>query len=281
MTRTAVLDPPAEDTGAPKRRRRPRVGRLLRRLPVRFVVFAVLALAAIGVLMWLMSWWSPVPVREVTVQGAETEKSAEILVAAGIEKGTPIRELDVAGITERVAALPGIESAQLELSRPWTIVIDVVERFPFAVVAKAPPPGQVAPTDSGKVTVAAGPWIVIDAAGAPIRETGQKPPRLPIVEPADQPGPALTAMAALSPDLREKVKKATVDPAGAVTMTLKSGTTVQWGPPGEDAEKAQAVAVLLQYKPEAINVSVPTRPALKGDLTLPKQNQPAPEDTLP
>lgn len=273
MTRTAVQDPPTTDSGAERRRRRLPVGRLLRRVPLRFVVFAVLAVAVAGVLAWLLSWWSPVPIRDVSVKGAEPEKTAEILAAAGIETGTPIRELDVEGITERVAALPGIESAQLVLSRPWTIVVDVVERFPFAVIEPAATPGQQAPAAGGR-------WVVIDAAGVPIREAGQKPQRLPVVEPADQPGPALTALAALAPEIRDQVRKATVDEAGAVTLMLKSGTTVQWGRPGEDDAKAQAVAVLLQYQPQGINVSVPSRPALKGDLTLPKKNQPQPDETL-
>lgn len=261
---TMTVDDPPRAEARPRRGRR---RRLLRRIPVRFVVFGVLAVAVAGVMAWLLSWWSPVPVRDVTVSGAEPEKAAEILAAAAIDPGTPIRDVDVAGITERVAAVPGIETAHLELSRPWTVVVAVVERFPFAVVAT---PGTT-PGTSG--------WVVVDAAGAPIRETGQKPPKLPVVEPADQPGPALTAMSALAPDLRAEVKKAAVDNAGAVTLTLKSGTVIRWGRPGDDLDKAQAVAVLLQYQPEGINVSVPQRPALEGQLQLPKKNLPDPDET--
>lgn len=283
MTTAAVDETVTAAEPGPSRRRR--------RVPVRYVAFGVLALAAIGVLGWLLSWWSPVPVRAVTVAGAEPGKEAEILAAAGIEAGTPIRELDAAAITERVAALPGIERANLELARPWTVVVDVVERFPFAVVAAGVPAATASPTatpsptpdPSGAPPVEGPPevtsWTVIDSAGVPIRETSDRPVKLPQVEPADQPGPALVALGALSPEVREKVKKAVVDGAGAVTLTLRSGTTVSWGQPGEDDAKAQAVAVLLQYQPSGINVAVPSRPALEGELKLPKQNQPDPDET--
>jgi cell division protein FtsQ len=268
MTRAAVdhasrSDEPEvsskEPVGKDRRLRRWTRGRP-RRLSGRAVFFGLMAAAAAGLLFWLMSWWSPIPIREVAVTGAAGDAQASILTAAGIPIDTPIRELDRAAIEQRVGSLPGVDTVDLELARPWTVVVNVVERFPFAVVAKG----------DG--------WTVIDAGGAEINEQPKKPPGLPVVAGDGDRTPILQALQALPPQLREKTAKGAVDKEGDVLLTMKTGTEIRWGLPGsDDATKAQAVAVLLQYKPEKVDVTVPERPALAGELTLPKENR-APSD---
>ncbi|MFN8126862.1 MAG: cell division protein FtsQ/DivIB [Candidatus Nanopelagicales bacterium] len=252
--------PDTVDDPAPRRRR---ARRMRRRWPLRLVVFGVLALVVLGVFGWLLSWQSPVPVRTVIVTGAAIDKQAEVKAAAAIVDGTPIRDLDVTGITDRVAAVPGIESVDVILERPSTIDLQVVQRVPFAV------------------TGADGRWTIVDRNGQPITDAGGKRPALPVVSTPGSaaPIPALHALAALPPDLRTKIKTAAVDAQGAVTLTMGSGVTIAWGLPGADALKARAVAAVLQYHPTGIDVSVPQRPALTGQLDLPKRLQ-APVDPL-
>lgn len=226
-----------------------------RRITARVVVFAVLGAGVVGLLAWLLSWWSPVPIREVVVIGAEGATADAVRAAAAIPTGASLRDLDRSAIEERVGALPGVDTVRLEIQRPWTVVVDVLERFPFAVV-----------TNGNQ-------WTVIDVGGVEINDQKDKPTGLPVLGEVADRTPVLAALAALPPELREKVQKGTVDKDGDVLLTLKSGVEIRWGLPGpDDAEKAQAVAVLLQYKPEEINVSVPQRPALTGELSLPKQN---------
>lgn len=261
MTRAAVdsasvdaEDQAASARGPGKRRRRER-GRQSR-VSGRVVFFGVLAAAVGGLLAWLLSWWSPVPIREVVVTGTAGDAQASVLTAAAIPMGTPLRELDRAAIEQRVGSLPGVDTVRLEIARPWTVVVSVVERFPFAVVAKGDR------------------WTVIDAGGAEINDQDHKPPGLPIVAEVVDRTPVLQALQALPPQLRQKVRKGGMDKDGDVILTTKSGIEIRWGLPGpEDATKAQAAAVLLQYRPEKIDVSVPERPALAGELTLPKQNR--------
>lgn len=262
MTRAAVDDPSDSRTEQPveepteheRRRTLPAAGRRPR-VPGRVVFFVAFAAAVAGLLAWLLSWWSPVPIRAVTVTGATGDTRDAILAAAGITTGTPLKELDTAAIEQRVGALPGIDTVRLEIERPWTVVIDVLERFPFAVVAKGDQ------------------WTVIDATGAGINDQDRKPPGLPVVAEVPDRTPVLSALQALPAHLREKIQKGTIDKAGDVVLTMKSGVEILWGLPGDDdATKAQAVAVLLQYKPEKVDVSVPERPALSGELSLPKQN---------
>ncbi len=256
MTTTLAPDEVAAPAAEPPRRRR----RLP--LPVRFVVFAVLAVGVLVGFLWLLSWQSPVPVRAVTVTGAAPEKQDELLAAAGIPTGTAIRDIDRAAVTERVGAVPGIESVDLVLERPFTIALAVVERVPFAV------------------TQTAGGWTVLDQHGDPISEGPDRPAGLAHVTGAD-PHPAVAALAALSPELRTDVQETTVAESGEVTLRLADGVTVLWGRAGEEALKGQVVGQLLRYRPKTINVAVPQRPALTGDLDLPKQNRLATPTPIP
>lgn len=247
--------PPATDepTAGPSRRRRFR--------SVRWVVFSLIAVAIVAVFGWLLSWQSPVPVRTVTVTGAAPDKQVEVKQAAGIGEGTPIRDLDVAGIAQRVSAIPGIENVEVVLQRPWTIELAVVQRVPFAVTGSADQ------------------WTIVDRRGQPITPSSTRPAALPLVTTAEAVPPrgALAALAALPPEMRAKVRTAAVDAQGSITLTLGSGVTILWGLPGQDAAKAKAVVAVTGYKPHRIDVSVPQRPALSGTLDLPRRNQAAAE----
>lgn len=234
-----------------------------RKVPIKIGVFAVLAVALLAGFAWLLSWYSPVPVRAVTVSGASPAKEAEILAAAGIGTGTAIRDIDRTGITDRVAAVPGIETVDVILQRPFTVDLVVLERVPFAVAQ--------GPTG----------WIILDQRGDTISEQPDRPADLPAVTGPDARA-GVAALAAMSPELRGQVKDTTVAPDGRITMTLAGGTTVAWGPAGEDGLKAQVVEQLLRYRPATISVAVPQRPAVTGELDLPKENRlPDPATTIP
>lgn len=232
-----------------------------RRVPVRYIVFGVLALLVGVALAWLLSWYSPVPVREVTITGADLAKEDEVRAAAGITDGTAIRDVDVAGVVTRVSAVPGIASVDVILQRPFTIDVQVTQRFPFAV----------AKTGTG--------WMVLDQQGGPISESTDKPAGLPEVTAASGAAatPGVVALAALPAEIRAQVAGIAVNEAGQVTITMADGVVVNWGVSGEDDVKGRTVAQLLQYKPKQIDVSVPQRPAVTGDLDLPKQNRLASE----
>ena len=256
-TVTPPTTPPAQ-VEAPQKASR-------RRIPVRFIVFGVLVLLVGVAFVWLLSWYSPVPVREVTVTGAGPEKQSEVIAAAGITDGTAIRNIDAAAVTERVAAVPGIESVEVVLQRPFTIDLQVSQRFPFAVMAVG---------DA---------WVVLDEQGQAISEGAVRPPGLPQVGSLDGASvvPGVVAVAALPPEVRRSVKDVAVTKTGDVVIQLTGGVTIDWGATGQDELKGLTVAQLLQYKPKQINVSVPQRPALSGELTVPKQNRPRVETTTP
>lgn len=255
---TALLDDPArnsveggEPVDPPRRRFSVRRSRV-----IAVVVALVVVTASLG---WLLSWQSPVPVREVVVSGAVPETAAEVEAAAGIRLGTPLREVDAAGALERVQQVEGIDGASLQLRRPWTVVVLVQERVPFAVAA------------AGDL------WTVLDNRGQPIRQVEKRPRRLPELPQSDVTNPGLlAALTALDPRLQGKVATLTVAPTGAVELQMRNGATVDWGAPEEHEEKARVLAALMPLEAERYSVVVPQRPAVGGDVVLPKRNQRSP-----
>ncbi len=258
---TALLDHAPqqgqETTETPRWRIRPRRSRV--------VAVALLAVSVAVASAWLLSWWSPVPVREVVVRGAVPDTEAEIESVAGIEIGTPLREIDADAIAARVDELQGIDGVALVLQRPWTVVIDVQERFPFAVVA------------------AGERWTILDQDGQLIREVDSKPSGIPeVLGPSEEWAGTFAAVAALPAGVQARTATAAATEQGTVELTMKSGTAVDWGRPERNEDKARVLVALLPLKASRITVAAPERPAVSGDAQVPKRNQPeSAADPLP
>ncbi|MDP4014846.1 MAG: cell division protein FtsQ/DivIB [Candidatus Nanopelagicales bacterium] len=241
-----------EDPGDPQvKLSKPKRSRL--RLAI-YASLLALALVAIG---WLGSWNSPIPVREVVVEGSDEASKAEILQVAALREGTRINEVDTDGIAERVVAISGIEQVDVEISRPWSIVIRVVQRHPFAVVAM----------DEG--------YSVIDEFGDEIRTARGAPKRLPVAQGDSEQMPLLLSiLGELPEDFRRGIASAQIDKGGYAVLKLRQGgATVIWGSASQAEEKLAVLAALLPRKAKTYNVSVPERPAMTGSLDLPKENR--------
>ncbi|MCH9817219.1 MAG: FtsQ-type POTRA domain-containing protein [Actinomycetia bacterium] len=219
------------------------------------LVWGVLLLGILVGLGWLLSWSSPVPIREVKVIGADEGSVDQVLAAADLSEGTAISDVDAAGIQERVLAIPGVQGVTVELERPWTVAVVVDERFPFA---------QVKAGDS---------FEVLDSSGDVIRTSKNQSKKLPLVvaTPETMAG-TLGVLAELPEPLREDVAAAFSGDNGTYSAWLSGGTVVQFGSGTEIAEKARVVASLRRVEPKSINVSVPSRPTVTGQLKLPKKN---------
>ena len=253
--------PDADNGGEPRPDRRRGWRHLSRRV---VLVWGVLLVALLVGLVWLLSWSSPVPIREVKVVGADEESVAQVLAAAELAEGTAIKDVDVSGIQERVLAIPGVQGVTVELERPWTVAVVVDERFPFA---------QVKAGDG---------FEVLDSSGGVIRTSKNQSKKLPVVvaTPETMTG-TLSVLAALPEDLREDVAAAFSAEDGTYSVWLEGGTAVQFGSDAEIPEKAQVVTSLRRIEPKTINVSVPSRPTVTGQLKLPKKNKDADTVTTP
>lgn len=211
------------------RRQRGRGGR---RRPVVRAAALLAAAALVGFL-----WAGPLlAVRTVRVDGAVTLPAEQVVEAAGVVVGTPLLQVDVDAATRRVAELPQVADVQVSRGWPASVVITVVERTPLAVVEEA-----------GRRTLVDADGVLFDTI------TGPVPDGVVRLEVPD-PGPgdpateaALSAVAALPAEVRGRVVRATADAEGEeVALRLADGTSVAWGSGADAAEKAAALAALLQ-----------------------------------
>jgi cell division protein FtsQ len=117
---------------APPRRRRPRLGWVLRPLGVLLVIALVVAGTA---LTWRWVLTTPrFAVAHVEVRGASRLPVEQIVAVAGIHPGANLLRLDVAGATARVEAMPEVRRAHIVRDLPGRVTIYVDERRPFTLV---------------------------------------------------------------------------------------------------------------------------------------------------
>lgn len=113
---------------------------------------ALLALATLGALAWVLSRSPLLAVRQVDVVGATHTGRAAVVATSGLAQGRPMLGVDGAAIGRRLLALPWVARAQVTRHWPHSVTIAVAERHPVAQLAG--PGGQVAVVDQeGRVLV--------------------------------------------------------------------------------------------------------------------------------
>jgi cell division protein FtsQ len=208
-------------------------------------VLAVGLAALVGVTAWIVVGTSVLGVRQVRVAGVEILTAAQVRDAAAVPAGHPMAALDTSAISDRVSALPPVERVRVFRKWPGTVVIEVVERTGVAAV----------PQD--------GRFAVVDASGVVFRSLTQRPADLPLVRVAapgrDDPATrgALSVVAALTPQLRERLVEVTVAGPAQITLRLAGNRTVIWGDPSQNDVKARVATALLDRDAATIDVSAP------------------------
>jgi len=234
--------------GGPAGRPGPRLKRTrrARRDPWRTAFFGVLALAIAGGAVWALLGSSLLVVRHEEVTGNHLVSAAAVRAAAGIRPGTPLASLNTMAAARRVERIAQVQSARVTRSFPDTVVITVRERTPALAVR------------------AAGGYALVDGAGVEVRWSARRPAGLPVLR---QPPPtlrgnagvraAVTVLGRLPHGLRGLVVAVTARSAASVTLALRTGVTVVWGSPGQDAMKSAEVAALLRTHARYLDVSDP------------------------
>ena len=188
----------------------------------------VLAVAVIGGLV-AAAYYSPLmSVRTVQVNGTSIVDQADVLSLADVRDGTPLLQVDTAGVAGRVSRLPAVESVTVHRRYPSTLDIDVTERRPTALL------------DLGDDRLG-----VMDRLGAVYLEFGSRSEMtrapggkvyaaLPLLAVAD-PGPgdptteaALTVVGDLPDWLRKIVTEVKASSPVDVNLALTRGRTVVW-----------------------------------------------------
>ena len=198
-------------------------------------------------------------VDQVRVVGAERSGADAVLQAAGIEVGSPMTDAPTGPAHDRVAAMPWVESVQVERRWPGRIEIHVTERVPAAALLGSD-----------------GALYLIDGSGrvlAPFTGEVTEVPVILIGSAAVAPGAAQPGVAAplavgrlLTPDLRAWVEALVPAPDGTVDLMLRQGIRVELGSQAHLSDKLVDIATVLTrvdlVNIETIDVSVVHNPVV-------------------
>lgn len=202
-------------------------------------------LALGGLVAWLLLGTGLFGVTEVRVVGAELVTPVQVRDAVALPDGTPLARVDLAEVAGKVGTLPAVERASASRDWPGTLVIEVVERTPVAVV----------PSGAG--------FAVLDAAGVVFRTVPQRPAQLPLARVAS-PGPAdpdtraaLDVLDVLTPQLRQELVDVTVEGLARIKVRLRGDRTIVWGDATQGGDKARVATSLLDRDAKIIDVSAP------------------------
>jgi cell division protein FtsQ len=234
------------------------------------IVLAGLAVCALGGAAFGMVHSSVFGAKHLSVTGAVHTPAGEILSAAGLLTHPPLVDIDPAVSANHIEALPWIQSARVSLHWPDSVSVAVTERRPVAAVLV----GGNGLGVSGKT---AHMWVLVDASGRVLADTGARPAGLLTLDVPAAPGSPGTALAAadepgvavaasLPATLARRVAVIDVDAQSGVTLGISGGLEAVIGAPDELRAKYIALASVLAGAPlqggEEIDVSVPQEPAV-------------------
>ena len=116
-------------------------------------IFLFLIFAAVAALAWAVARMAGVPemaqarlavaaadagyeVRQVRITGVERMSESLVYERVLVEKDRPMPTLDLAAVRERLLELPWVRDARVSRQLPETLIVDIVERKPHAVLQK-------------------------------------------------------------------------------------------------------------------------------------------------
>jgi cell division protein FtsQ len=203
---------------------------------------AVVVAAALG---WIVLGTSLLGVREVRVTGSVIAGPDQVRAMAAVVEGTPLARVDTDAVRARVRTLPSVADAAVRRAWPTTLVIEVSERVAVATVADG------------------GTFLYLDREGVVFSTSATRPARLALLR-VPSAGPtdpatmaALEVLAALTPQLRERLREIVAASPAAIHLELAGGRRVIWGDAAHSAAKAQIATSLLAGSSLTIDVSTP------------------------
>lgn len=218
----------------------------------RRVAIAVVALAGIAGVLWLLLGTSLLGARRVQVEGTVELSDRQVRTAARVPLGTPLLLLDTAAIESRVQQqLRRVAHAQVSRSVTGTVHIAVSERTPVAV----------APAEGDAVAL-------VDATATSYALVAAPPPdlpelRVPRVSPtAPAARAAVQVLTELPPALLERVELVSARSPADVVLRLRDDREVHWGGPTRTERKAAVLGPLLTQPGDVFDVSSPSLPTI-------------------
>lgn len=186
----------------------------------------------------------------ITVQGNKLLTAGEITRASGLVTGMNIFRADLKTATGRIKSLPVIKEVKITRRLPGTVLVQVKERVPVALV------------------VAGGRFVELDAEGYYLREGSAGTTGLPVITgfQVQAPGPgrpvkgagmatALKVVRELPGALRSMLSEVHVDRDGRVTFYTLDGIECRLGLNGDVSQKGDYfLQVLKELKKKGKNI---------------------------
>lgn len=237
----AFPEPPA------KRRRR------------RVLVGAGVAVALIAGLLALLLFTPLVAARTITVQGSHLVPAQRVEAALEPVRGKPLATVGTDQVERLLSQFVQVKSAKARAVPPSTLVVEVVERVPVALVKQG-----------GKLLVVDGDGVVLGEA----TDTSQY--AVPVIDGSAMPmGQAVfrsvtAVLAALPADILAQLATASAQSPDSVELKLSDGRTVVWGNADDRELKAKVLEALMKATPEkgqappnVFDVSTPRHPVTR------------------
>ncbi|CAN5402067.1 hypothetical protein BH11ACT8_BH11ACT8_22100 [soil metagenome] len=190
-------------------------------------------------------------VQGVTVVGAQTLTTEQVLAAADVPQGGPLATVDLVAIERRVGSLAPVRSVDVSRQWPHSVRIEIDERVPVAVVARG------------------GVLRAVDADGVVFNSYKRAPAGLPRIETDDDTDvealrEAVIVVAALPPEVSSVVDHLELVSSDQIDLVLDGDRTVHWGSADQSGQKAEVIVALLQQQASTYDVSVPGQPTISG-----------------
>ena len=215
---------------------------------VRLLARLIAVLTVVGVLGYVATASPLFSVKKVVVTGNKVVSEDAITKAAAVLPGQPLAQVDAAGISKRVGAVPGVGRADVALVLPDAVTIKVTERTVAFVVAVE------------------GGFAWIDGTGMRFNQTTEAPAGVPRAE-ADADDKALladvaTVVGALPARMTAKVDHVAAPTRDSIVIVSTDGALISWGSGDASALKGQIADGLLQAQPtcKKVDVSSPSHP---------------------
>nr|WP_116245162.1 FtsQ-type POTRA domain-containing protein [Nocardiopsis sp. FIRDI 009] len=217
--------------------------------PWKLAFMALLVVALVCVVTWVLLGSRLLVVRDVAVTGLDRVSAEEVVAAVDVPTGTPLIRVDLEGGAERAESIELVESATLTRGWPATLRVEVVERQPLLAVR------------------AGDEYRLVDGDGVRIEDSATRPGTHPVVRVTGEVegNEAVRAAADIverAPDsLLAQIQLIDATETDEITLDLGDGSLVEWGDPSDTADKSAVLRVLMSEHPpqegRVYDVSVP------------------------
>jgi cell division protein FtsQ len=218
-----------------------------------------LAVALVAGLFAVLLFTPLVAVRTITVEGTHLLPAGQVASALDPVRGKPLATVGTEDVERLLDQFVQVKSARALAVPPSTLVVEIVERVPVALVKQG-----------GKLTVVDGDGVVLGDATATSQYS------VPVIDGSAMPmGQAVfrsvtAVLAALPPDVLGQLATASAQSPDSVELKLSDGRTVVWGNADDRELKARVLQALMKATPEkgqpapqVFDVSTPRHPVTR------------------